>query len=201
MTTQARVTILGSAVLAAGLALATADRGVAADDKKTAVAATLRLAKALEDKDEAAAKKELDLIAMKGSLDEVMHLFALRSKGGAGVGETPGAITPDGIEAKILNLSKGKKPIPEATLKKEGDALAKAGYISAALAEVALKFRPEKKEGNKDPKDWDTWSKDMKVAGLELAEAAKAKKPKETKEAVNKLNASCNNCHGVFRDS
>ena len=40
----------------------------------------------------------------------------------------------------------------------------------------------------------------MGDAAVELAKAAKAKEPKGVKDAAGKLNTSCNNCHGVFRD-
>src|SRR5437773_437368 len=45
-------------------------------------------------------------IAKKNELGDVMALFKLRTKKGLGVGDTPGAITPDGIEAKLMGLGK-----------------------------------------------------------------------------------------------
>jgi cytochrome c556 len=41
----------------------------------------------------------------------------------------------------------------------------------------------------------------MQAAAVELANAAKAKKQNEVKNAASKLNSTCNNCHGVFRDN
>src|SRR5262245_44975368 len=46
---------------------------------------------------------------------DVMQVFKYRKKGrpgvsGIGIGETPGAIVPDGIEAKILKLTKVVQP-------------------------------------------------------------------------------------------
>lgn len=52
--------------------------------------------------------KAIAELAKKYSLDELMHVFKFRAKGGLGVGETAGAITPDGIEAKLQGLQKKK---------------------------------------------------------------------------------------------
>ena len=59
---------------------------------------------------------------------------------------------------------------------------------------------PKKKEGDKDPKDWTTWTDDMLKAAKALAAAAEKKDAKAVKDAAYKLNNSCNNCHEVFRD-
>jgi cytochrome c556 len=42
---------------------------------------------------------------------------------------------------------------------------------------------------------------DMHKASDELIKALKDKKPEEVKKAANKLNGTCTECHGVFRDS
>jgi Cytochrome C' len=188
-----RVLMASVAVLAAGVA------GIAlAGDEQEARAAVRKLADAVAKNDDAAVKQGADDIAKKYELEEVMHSFQLRTKKGEGVGDKPGAITPDGIEAKFIAL--GKKPLPPATLNKEAAAIARAAYLSAAIAEVAERKTPEKKEGNKDPKDWLAWCKDMKAGSLDLARAAKAKDAKGVKDAASKVNSSCNNCHRVFRD-
>src|SRR4051812_7606753 len=44
----------------------------------------------------------------KAELGDVMQLFKPRTKGGVGIGPAPGAITPDGIELKIINLATKK---------------------------------------------------------------------------------------------
>lgn len=195
MTTHARL-LAGVAVLALGLCLLGA--GTAADDKKDVREAVLKVAADLEKGNASAAKDGAKQIAKDFELDEAMHLFQLRSKKGLGVGDKPGAVMPDGIEAKFINL--GKKALPAKQLDKEADALAKAAYVSAALGEIAGHKAPEKKEKNKDPKDWVAWSKEMSATSLELAKAAKAKNANGVKDAASKLNSSCNNCHSAFRD-
>ena len=47
---------------------------------------------------------------------------------------------------------------------------------------------------------WSQWSEAMRKSADELADAAKAKAPAAIKTAAAKLNSTCNNCHGVFRD-
>ena len=197
MTWQTRGCVAGAVVLALGLSVLAVRPGTAADDKGAA-SAVRKLADAVEKGDATAVKDQADAIAKTYELEEVMHRLVLRTKKGEGVGDKPGAISPDGIEAKFLNL--GKKPLPQKQLDKEADAIAKAAYITAALGEIAERKAPEKKEGTKDPKDWIAWSKDMKSASVELAKAARGKDPKMVKEAASKLNNSCSNCHGTFRD-
>jgi cytochrome c556 len=195
---HARVLLAGAALLALGICILVAGSGNAADENEKAARAALRKVADLIDKgDLGAAKAAAKDIAKKYELEEVMHAFQLRTKKGEGLGEKPGAITPDGIEAKLINLA--KKALPAKQLEKEADALARAAYISAAIAEVA-NFKVPEKDAKKNPKDWIAWTKDMTDAAQDLAKAAKAKDPKGVKEAANKLNTSCNNCHGVFRD-
>ena len=135
----------------------------------------------------------------KTDLAGTMNLLKLRSRGGLGFGLKPptGATTTDGIEAKVMALA--KRPLPAADLKKQADDLARSAYIMAAVSEVSDAHTPKKMPG-KDPKDWTAWTKDMRDASLQLADAARKNDPAAVKAAASKLNASCNNCHGTFRD-
>src|SRR5262249_29943710 len=134
--------------------------------------------------------------------EDVMNLMALRKAGSKkfafGVGDVPGKITPDGIEAKIMGL--GRKAPPAKTLENESPALVKMAYRVAAISKVAQTKVPEKDEGMKKRKDWIEWSQSMETTAKELAEAAKGKDPSKVKTAAAKLNSNCNNCHGTFRD-
>jgi cytochrome c556 len=95
-----------------------------------------------------------------------------------------------------------KKELPAATLGKQAPDIKLAAYITLAIAEgSADKCTVSKKMGDKDPKDWAKWMQDMKDSAKALADAAKAGNAKDVKSASSKLNASCNNCHGVFRDN
>jgi hypothetical protein len=182
--------------------LLTAGSGGAADAEKDVREAVQRLADAIEKDDMAQAKSAAEDIAKSYELEEVMNTMAKRDPGGKkkafGVGPKAGAITPDGIEAKIQNMSKAPKP--QAQINKEAVALAQMAYRVAAIAEVAKVKTPEKDEGQKKRKDWTAWADDMKQASLQLAEAARSKKAPAVKAAAAKLNSSCNNCHGTFRD-
>lgn len=192
MSRHARVLGVGAIVLALAAAVVGGDL---AADQKSARQGIDKLAKSLEkgSPDKAA----LDSLK-KENLDDIMYLFKLRKSEGFGVGAKPGAITPDGIELKIINL--GKKTI-KGDLDKQADAIAEAAYRTAAIAEIALHKCPiPKKMGEKDPKDWEKWTKGMKDAAMDLAKAAKAKDPKKVEAAAKKLNDNCQQCHGVFRD-
>jgi hypothetical protein len=172
----------------------------AADDDKELRDSIEKLADVMAKKDLATAKTQGEAIANK--LDEVapvMDLLKPRGDGGLGVGPKPGGITPDGIEKKLLDM--GKHPVTAVQAGSQGDALARLGDQVAAVAEVAQHKCPvKKKEGDKDPKDWQTWCQDMRQGGLELADAAKAKDAAKIKAVVTKLNSNCSNCHSIFRD-
>jgi hypothetical protein len=187
-----RLFSLGAVLLAlAGWSLTGSQTGTAADDDKEIKEGVIKLAEALEKKD-AGSKKQAETIAKDAELDAVMHLLALRNKGGLGIGAKPGGITPDGIEAKLGAL--GKKALTKKDAEDQAAAIEKAGYHVAAIAEVATLKKPDK-----DAKAWDTWAKEMKENGISLAAAAKKKDGAEIKAAATKLEGTCNACHEKFR--
>lgn len=187
-----RLLSLGAVLLAlAGWSFTGSVTGKAADEKG-ASDGVLKVAEALAKKDDAAAKKQAAAIAKDAETDEIMHLLALRTKKGLGVGPKAGAITPDGIEAKIGSL--GKKPLGKKDADDQAAALEKAGYITAAIGEVVSQKTPDK-----DAKAWKTWAEEMKENAVAFAKAAKAKDPGEIKASATKLEGTCNACHEKFR--
>jgi cytochrome c556 len=183
---------LGAVALALGLGFLVATDTIFADEKDDVA----KLAEAMA-KGNAPAKKAIDDL-VKADLEDVMKSFKLRKDKGIGVGEKPGVITPDGIEAKFVNI--GKKQMSPKEINDQGEALIKAAHATTVIGKVALAKAPGKKVGAKDPKDWKQWSEDMIKSSDDLAKALKAKNPKGVLDAVKNVNASCNNCHGVFRD-
>jgi hypothetical protein len=202
MKTHFRTLVAGTAVPTLAFALWAIAGRIHADDAGNVRAEVQKAAKALSTGDDAAAAKIAgDIAKSVEQLEDVMNLMARRQptgKGGLGVGDTPGSISPDGIEAKVQNLS--KKPLPAQQLDKESEALTEMAYRVEAISEVAKAKAPEKDEGAKKKKDYLEWAGDMKKAAQELAAAAKAKDPQKVKAAAATLNNACNNCHGVFRD-
>lgn len=142
--------------------------------------------------------KAIAELAKKYSLDELMHVFKFRAKGGLGVGETAGAITPDGIEAKLQGLQ--KKEADKADLAKNGKAYAGIGEVSLVLAEISEAFTPKEKKGEKDPKKWKEFVEKMRVGSKDLITASNKSDAKGLKKAAKELNDSCIECHGIFRD-
>jgi mevalonate kinase len=143
-------------------------------------------------------------VAKKHELVDIMNLFKLRKTGaktsGWGVGEKPGGISPDGIEAKIINMT--KNPMPDATLaKQQADLIQMAERVKGIAAATIHQCPVPAKQGAKDPAKWKEWMEEMNKASDELIKALKDKKPEEVKKAANKLNGTCTECHGVFRDS
>jgi len=195
--------LLGAALLLAGGfgMLALADEPSA--QSKAAADAIKKLADdAGKSKWEDITKASADA-AKKNELEDVMNLLKMRRPGakvqGVGVGEKPGKITPDGIEAKIISMS--KKAMPKATLEKEQADLIRMAEITAGVAATAAHQCPvPAKQGKKDPAKWKEWTKDMYESSQELIKALKDKNANAAKVAANKLNGTCTDCHGDFRD-
>jgi hypothetical protein len=134
-------------------------------------------------------------------LGDIMNLLRLRSKGGLGFGVKPptGPATADGIEARLINMAKPAQVA--AVLKNQADDLARSAYILVAVSEVCDAHPPKKKGTNgKGAKEWADWTEEMRTSALQLAEAAKKKDTAGVRAAVSKLNGTCSNCHGEFRD-
>jgi hypothetical protein len=134
-------------------------------------------------------------------LGDVMNLFKKRekgNKGGYGIGAKPApGDQADGIEARIQNMA--KKAPDKDTLKKEKDDLKQAMDRATAIGEIALAKPPEKAPG-KDPKDWQKLAEDMVKEAKNTRKAIDSGDPKAVKEAAVKLNGTCTDCHGKFRD-
>ena len=99
----------------------------------------------------------------------------------------------------VIGLS--KRPLPAAQMSQQADDLARSAYLLVAISGIT-DAHPPKKKGNtgKGLKEWADWTDEMRTAALELADAAKKKDSAGVKTAVNKLNITCTNCHGEFRD-
>jgi hypothetical protein len=175
-------------------------RGWAADEEDKEIADAVRkIAKAVAANKPDDAKKEAEaLVAKRKDLGDVMNMFKSRKAGGLGIGAKAGAITPDGIEAKVVALA--KKKLTAAEVKGQAADLEKMGDDIAAISYVGDIHTPKKKDGAKDPKDWTKWMDDMRKGAKDLSKAAKAQDATAIKDAAMKANASCSNCHGVFRD-
>lgn len=188
-----RTVLLGIGILAATLAVYLTDRAVAGGDKALH-GSIKKLAATIKKGDDV--KSDAESLAKKEEVEEIMEVFKPRKKGGIGVG-APGAVTPDGIELKLINL--GRDAPSPAALGKEAAALEEMAYIVAAVAKVTHAKAPTSNQGKKTVKDWKQWSSDMHDASIKLAEAAKSKSASDVKTAASKVNAACNSCHSVFR--
>ncbi len=194
---------VGAVVLTLGFWFLAAGNSGAADDKGDMRALVQKLADTIAKGDAEQAKTLAAELAQHADLEAVMYLMKKRenkgkAKGYFGVGKEAGSIQPDGIEAKIINLS--KRPVSDKQLDKESEALVEMAYRLAAVAEIA-KAKPSEKANNAaKKKDWADYADSMRKGAGELAEGAKEKKAPAIKDAASKINSSCNNCHGSFRD-
>jgi hypothetical protein len=145
-----------------------------------AQAATAQLASVAPDSK--ADKKPMKLATMnKLELHEVMDLFG---------GSTGGGMN---IEKDIRDAKKNGP--------KDAAAAALIGTRTAAIANFTADLSPMF-GGKKTKTDWDKWTTDMKKQATEIAD--EASKPKadlaKLKKMFNTLDATCTNCHNVFRD-
>jgi hypothetical protein len=150
-------------------------------------------------KDIAQAAGDLDKTFNPPDLKHIMWAaYKPREKGGLGVGNKGDNIKPDGIEAKLINMS--KKEMSEAQLKKEGPALVKMAETAKAMAEIA-ELNTQRYVGPKKPiADWKKFNKTQKDAAADLIDAVNNNKPDKVLDATKNLYSSCTNCHSVFRD-
>jgi hypothetical protein len=193
MRISARWTLSVVATLSLGIGFLSAAAAVEDKDVKGTV---MKIADAFEKNDAAGAKKLAESLKDE-DLEDVMHLFKPRKDKGLGIGTKAGSVKPDGIELKVIALAMNEPPKKE--LDESGEDLAKAAYVAAAIAEVAIAQTKEKTQG-KNPKPWTESAEGMQKGALELASAAKSKKPADVKKAAEKMDNNCKSCHKVFRD-
>src|SRR6516225_1499935 len=122
MRSDARGWVIGVVFLVAAFCVVTDSRSRSRADDGEIRGEILKLADAIE-KGGDANKAQAGAIGKKAELEDVMGLFRLRTKKGFGVGEKPGAITPDGIELFIINL--GKRELRKDQLDSESKDLAR----------------------------------------------------------------------------
>jgi soluble cytochrome b562 len=184
----------GAAVLALGVVFFTAAQAGEREDIDKLADVAAKSPDDLQKKADAYAKN-LD------SLEDVMNLLKKRTKdgkGGYGIGPKPTGQMDDGIEARIQNYA--KKAPTAADLKKQKDDLLQAMNRVKAVAAVGNAKTPTKKMGDKDPKDWKEYIEEMSKQADALGKAIESGDPKQVKDAASRLNGSCTNCHGKFRD-
>jgi hypothetical protein len=113
-----------------------------------------KLADAIEKKQEAGRKQLMEETANCGVLG-LMNTMNERDAAGKrkvfGVGKSHGDVTPDGIEAKIQQLSDNL--VSQETLERESRDLVAMAYRVAAIAEAA-KISPFEFDSKRTQKDW-----------------------------------------------
>jgi hypothetical protein len=197
MSTPFRLLVIGCVSVALGITFeANAPRAFAAPDDGPK-ADVEKIADALQKGDTKTAEELAKAVVanVKDDLEEVMHLMSLRSAKGVGIGPKPGAIKPDGIEAKIQNWT--KRVAPNELKGDEAKAYQRMAYITAAIGQVAMKSD----KGSKNPAQWKKWSEEMSTTAQKLAKDIEAGNPAEVKKTATALDNTCRNCHGVFRDN
>jgi hypothetical protein len=191
--------MLGSFTLALGIWFLTGSSGRSADDEDDAK--LIKEAKtAVEDLVASMGKggpgkKEAAAIQKKfPELKPVMiGAFKPRERGGMGAGP---AEPNDGVETRIINWDKAKKPMPPADLAKQKATIERVAEVARGMAEVAEAYTPKK-----DASKWKKYNEAMRKGAEDLAKGAKENDPAAVKRAITDLNGSCTDCHGDFRDN
>ncbi len=165
-----------------------------AGDAKDMKGSIAKIGEMIQKGDDAGAKKTAAALA-KGAdeLGDIMHMFRPRNKGGMGFGKVAVGANPakDGLEVALRDIAR-----EGANFAKQGDAIVVSGHWIAALADVINAKGFDKYTAKKTKKSWEQYSNEMRVAGLDFAKA----KGVDAKAAAAKVNASCNNCHSIFKD-
>ena len=183
----------GIAILAASAWVVVAGPG-SAGQANTLKDGVLKIAAAVKKGDTASADVQAAALAKKvDDLDDLMHLFKKRDKGGIGLGAKAGSVMPDGIEPKLISME--KNTLSASALKSEAESLEEMGYVIAAMAKVTRLKPPAKSKG----KDWNGWCDDLVVSGTKLSAAAKSQSAADLKAVAKKINESCNACHSTYR--
>jgi hypothetical protein len=144
--------------------------------------------------------KDGEVIGSTYPLVDVMSVFKLRRPGGfvigIGVGDKPGVIVPDGIEAKLINLSRRVRP---ADLDRVAD-LKRMAQIAAAVASVATHLPSNRAKATPaDTMKWQEYAKEMHEGSLDLIKVLDGKDTAKVKQAAMKLYGSCVKCHTDYR--
>ncbi len=166
----------------------------ARDDKEVAAAqaAVLKMTDSLGN------TKVAEGFAKANSVESIMHQFKPRAKGGIGIGAAaPAPPVKDSIELTIIDLAADKKGFAATAFKQLGPDLVKMAKQTQAIAEINAFYAPTVKKGDKDPAKWKEFNDVMKAGAAELAKATDGP---SAKAAAGKVNASCVNCHQIFRD-
>jgi len=200
MTAKLRL-FIASTVLAAvvGLVFLSGPSQAAGDNEKIK-AHVHKIADLIKKKDDkGAAKLAVEANKSIDELSELMKMFKTRNKEGLGIGVKALANpSKDGIEIYLRDLA---RDVP-ASVAKQAEALELTGYWIAAMGELSIAQEGKGKVGGskKTKKAWIGWSADMRDAGIAFAKAAQGKGAQEIKTAAAKVNATCNNCHSVFKE-
>jgi hypothetical protein len=155
----------------------------------------VKIAAAVSSGDLAAAKKLAAGVAGKADdIEDVMHLFATKKKGGIA---WKGAKDSEGIEMKVREVARdGPKNIAKETalFQELADNTIAIGLVAEAWTSKV------KDKGKQTRKAWEQYSADMLTAAQGLSKAVKSKGAADVKAAATKLNNSCNACHADFRN-
>jgi len=172
----------------------------------TALAQNPSVAEVINKQADDVSMKDWKALSMQGQplarmhdIADVMNLMKIRKNGGVGVGRVPGAVQPDGIEARIIRLS--RSPMAPVTLGKEQTELIRMAEHLAAIASVSVhQCNVAQPKGAKNPARWKEWMEELHKASLDMIMAAKDKKPENLQDAAKRAYRTCTECHKTFRD-
>jgi hypothetical protein len=141
---------------------------------------------------EATAPDEEKAIATKYDIKYVMWLFRHREKGGLGVGPTPDAVLPDGIELKLITLE--RKPLTDRQIEEQRGDLIRMVETTLAIAEVTGHYADTCTTPQTRPR-WESSSKEMAEGTKELMKAITDGDAKAIQKSARRVNKACEACH------
>jgi hypothetical protein len=144
------------------------------------------------------------MLNVLASPEDIMFAMKRKPLGGEGIHPdlqtTPRLQTSlNGIEEKIKSLTRKRLTIPQ--MKKESKQLTLLAYKVASLAQLTEEWTSNIRPagGQKTPRNWQRWSKDVRDQAVKLAVAANQANPNAASNAASNLLKSCTRCHVVFK--
>ena len=145
------------------------------------------------------AKVKAQVAAMQKNheLEDIMNVYKPTHR--MGIGYDPANRRPgDGIEKRLSDLGT-RRELTKPELLAEKGLLLRVAYYNLAIYEATKAFAPTKAKGPRNPIAWNKHNDEMKAGTEKVIAAIEANDPKALKKALGRVNASCNECHSIFR--
>jgi hypothetical protein len=164
------------------------------DSAQMAQKAIVRLSEHLKDKDVSDQAKK---IVKEYDSCDISTIFAMKARGGLGIGKLTEAGFRDSVQNLIAMLS-NRKNTTEQMFEQYQDDFLRVSRVMQAMAELAPHRATERiKKNEKLMKEWLETTTDFKYKTAAFRTAIEEKDPKKVRLAARELNNTCCHCHSL----